>query len=550
MPTLSGYKRLSVFADRLVPGYIRENYPQFVEFIRGFLEWLEVEYKDTQGNIIGQNPYRLLSFILDENNIDTALTTYWNEHKSKYAVSFPDNIDFPKKILFGILRPFYQTKGTEAAIKFLYRLFFGEDVEIFYPSDFILAVSGGEWYKPTILLFSDAMASIGNEPLRTDQISTLPYNLLDLIGAEITGNNSGATAMIDGFGSATYGHATYFTMYIVNVKGKFQVGEPLNIKNGIGNTGLSVQTISIAQTTFQQQTQAGTQTITLSPNDVIQESIGQYRTIYNTVSGISVMQDNYYFQNASYVIRSSQPFEHFNKYIKKIAHVSGLKPFGTYSINLDKIQNISSANIGRGYDGILINKITPINMVGKRNITFGISKHIVASLTYGRFDKQKGLFPYNHIYRVGDIPPNLPNNTFTTKKNEAFPYAMGSWVRLIKPIYMNLVIPVSPFTAGRLQSSYSLRIRTFIGTISNYQINQFTDPNLVINVAHPASITKIINNAQPVSATIGNTTTGAINSNKFVPGTPYYTMPIGAIANMQIRQFNNPNANINFANVV
>ena len=545
-------KKLSIFAERLVPDYIREYYPQFVEFVRGFLEFLESETKDAQGNVV-ENPYKVLSTILDENNFNVAIEKYWNEHKQKYAPLFPDGLSFVKRILFGVLKPFYEVKGTEASVRFLYKLFFQEDIDVQYPSDYILSVSGGEWYQPTVILFGEFSIS-PTEPLRVGDLNALGYKLTDLIGAEIEGTTSKTRGVIDGFGSATYGNTTYFTMYIVDVvkdpttNQGFVPGEALTVLSYFKDfQGSITPQLFIPNTTFTQQS-TGTQ-ITLDPRQVVDDSVGIYRTQQNLISGVSVMQDNYYYQLSSYVIRSGQPFDVFNKYIKPITHPAGLIPFGTYSITIDKSIN-SLSNKGSFIDGILINKITPINEKVSRNITIANQNHIVASMTYGRYDKQKNQFPYTRIYRVGDLPPNMPISDFQTKANLAFPYTMGIWLRLIKPIYLTLTIPISPFTAGRLQSSYSLRQRTMIGTISGYQINQFTNPNLVINVAHPPMVSKIINNAQPVPATIGTTTTGAIDKNKFVPGTPYYTMPIGAIGSLQIQQFNNPNNTIQFANTV
>ena len=61
---------------------------------------------------------------------------------------FPQNILADKRKLLKAAREFYTTKGSENSLKFLFRVLYNENAEVFYPKTQILKASDGKWQIP------------------------------------------------------------------------------------------------------------------------------------------------------------------------------------------------------------------------------------------------------------------------------------------------------------------------------------------------------------------------------------------------------------------
>lgn len=135
---MSSLNKLSTIVDTQLPGFIRENHPIFVEFLQKYYEFLE-----TPGNAV----YELKRF--DENyDIDTARANLLQYFKNKILPSFPDDAELTTERIIKSAREFYAKKGTPDSFKFLFRILYDKDVEIFFPKLQILKASDGKWAQP------------------------------------------------------------------------------------------------------------------------------------------------------------------------------------------------------------------------------------------------------------------------------------------------------------------------------------------------------------------------------------------------------------------
>jgi hypothetical protein len=127
--------------ENQIPYHIREQNPLFVKFLEYYYEFLE----NSKINDITQN-------VLNYNNSDKAsiefLENFFEELKE-----FPKSIQANKRLLAKHIYDIYKSKGTEDALKLLFRLAFNEDINVSYPQDNILRASDGRWIQDSVITF-------------------------------------------------------------------------------------------------------------------------------------------------------------------------------------------------------------------------------------------------------------------------------------------------------------------------------------------------------------------------------------------------------------
>jgi len=129
----------SIVAQRQIPEHIRENYPLFVEFIKTYYDYLQ------------QTQAQELETIRD---VDTTLDEFIDKFKSELSKNFPINLATDKALILKHLREFYLARGSEDSFKFLFRVLFNKEAQLFYPSTQILRASDGRW-KQDVSIFLD-----------------------------------------------------------------------------------------------------------------------------------------------------------------------------------------------------------------------------------------------------------------------------------------------------------------------------------------------------------------------------------------------------------
>lgn len=123
--------------ETVIPPHYQEDYPKFVEFMKGYFEYLQ----QTEG--FGDFVSRLKN-IKDADLVDPNLL---EALKQEYGPGFPDFTAIDDSLLIRIFEYWYRSKGTEEGIVAYFRLFLNSDAEIVYPKDNILRVSDGIWLE-------------------------------------------------------------------------------------------------------------------------------------------------------------------------------------------------------------------------------------------------------------------------------------------------------------------------------------------------------------------------------------------------------------------
>lgn len=131
----------AIAVQRQIPEHIRTNYPVFVEFVKMYYDFLQ------------QSQSQQLESIRD---IDSTLDEFIDKFKDELSKSFPLEMATDKRFILKHLREFYLSRGSESSYNFLFRVLFGKEADLFYPSTQMLRVSDGKWKQDvSIFLTSD-----------------------------------------------------------------------------------------------------------------------------------------------------------------------------------------------------------------------------------------------------------------------------------------------------------------------------------------------------------------------------------------------------------
>lgn len=140
----------SIAVQRQIPQHIRENYPLFVEFIKAYYEYLE------------DNQQIEIEKVRD---IDTSLEKFIDQFRGEISNGIPVDMAADKRMLIKHLREFYAARGSEASYKFIFKVLFNQDSELYYPSAQILRASDGKWNQDVSIFVKSSDTSPNLYPL-------------------------------------------------------------------------------------------------------------------------------------------------------------------------------------------------------------------------------------------------------------------------------------------------------------------------------------------------------------------------------------------------
>jgi hypothetical protein len=126
-------------------------------------------------------------------DVDTTRSDLIQYFKNKIIKNFPDETELSKEKIIKAAREFYQKKGTADSFKFLFKVIYGLDIDVYLPKDDILKVSDGKWKLPQAIRLSVSDSSLvvtgGNVNVFVTTANTVNANGLNLVTAGITSNS-------------------------------------------------------------------------------------------------------------------------------------------------------------------------------------------------------------------------------------------------------------------------------------------------------------------------------------------------------------------------
>jgi hypothetical protein len=157
--------------EQQIPYHIRESSPLFTKFLQYYYEFIE----QSEINEFIQD----IRSINDIDEVDVVFIKQFYEEFKRLPRNIATNERFVAKHIYDL----YKTKGSERSIKLLFKIVYGDDINIRYPSESILRASDGRWVQSKFVTIQfDA---------------TIPSQLVVPTGARLLFNNSFGSYEID-----------------------------------------------------------------------------------------------------------------------------------------------------------------------------------------------------------------------------------------------------------------------------------------------------------------------------------------------------------------
>lgn len=155
----------SLLVYRQLPAFIVQDYPQFALFLRKYYEWAE-QTENGVGRLRNIDTFWDVDVQNDENILQLLYRLLIREIPNAAAVD--------RKFLLKNISEFYRSKGSVESIETLFRILYGEEIELYLPREDIIKASEGNWRKTVTILIDPPTY------LNGDEASIFSY-----IGAEV-----------------------------------------------------------------------------------------------------------------------------------------------------------------------------------------------------------------------------------------------------------------------------------------------------------------------------------------------------------------------------
>lgn len=204
-------KLVSFHIEKQFPAIYREDGKELVQFVKEYYKFLE-----TAENQSIYNGRRMFEY----RDIDTTLERMLIFFKNKYLSELPFNDETIRVVVKNILG-LYRRKGTEDGLKLFFRLFYDEDIKVYYPARDILKPSDSEWKTGNYLEIKP------NNGVFTSNRTNKKYTYRDIIGKTIFGNASKSIAIVDKINLIEINKSLLPIIFISDLTGSFITNESI-----------------------------------------------------------------------------------------------------------------------------------------------------------------------------------------------------------------------------------------------------------------------------------------------------------------------------------
>ena len=297
--TSLGKYNISYYIDELVPDHVESSFPDLVNFLKTYALYLERQNK-SGFYLNALDIQRDIDFVEDE-----LLTELQNE----IGIAIPRDFATNPRMFYKRLVEFYKSRGTPESITSFFRMIFDDDVETYFPFVDILNPSDGDWTDQTAAIIADRTAFT-------------PANVITISGTPtvVSGNNDDNQPIL-------------LDDHVVFVNNSYQT--PV--------TDYAEQVYSDTTTKYKL-----TFTSALSNGDVVRTyAKGLFTTANGFLSDKKFLQDSFYYQQFSYVLKTGKNIADWKNSFTRLVHPAGFKFFGEIVILIQLLdQGNTAAQIG------------------------------------------------------------------------------------------------------------------------------------------------------------------------------------------------------------
>ena len=299
MSNTLGKYNISSYIDDLVPDHVETSFPDLVNFLKTYALYLERS---------NESAFYLNSLDI-QRDIDYVEEKLLTELQNEIGIAVPRDFATNPRTFYKHLIEFYRSRGTPESITSFFRVIYDDEVETYFPFVDLLIPSDGNW--------TDQAAAI-----QADRTAFTPTNTITISGTptEVTGNNDA-------------GNAIFLDDDIVFVNNSFKT------------PGTDYTETVYSDTTTKYKL---TFTTALANNDVVRTyPKGLFTNNDGFLSDKKFLQDSFYYQKFSYVLRTGSNIADWSNAFTRLIHPAGFKFFGEIAILIKVLdQGNTQAQLG------------------------------------------------------------------------------------------------------------------------------------------------------------------------------------------------------------
>ena len=224
---MSTEQKISTVIRTQLPDFITDEYETFIQFIELYYRYLEQSSNILEAGKVIERIKNLQYYQDIDKTIDDFLPIFYKS----FLQGIPSRVVSDKRFLIKHILDFYRSKGTEKSYRFLLKILTGiQNLDFYYPRQDILKLSDGKWYIQKTL----RLLHVTKDDVETDVDDT--ETIKEFIGTLVTGETSGAEAIIDKGEKFYEGGVLIEEITVSSVSGTFLGGETVSTTytNSIG----------------------------------------------------------------------------------------------------------------------------------------------------------------------------------------------------------------------------------------------------------------------------------------------------------------------------
>jgi len=384
------YFNISSFIDDLVPEHIATEYPELIDFIKVYTLYLEHSNKSAF----------YLNQLDHQRDIDMIEEELLTELQSEIGVPIPRSFAASPRIFYRHLVEFYKSRGTPESIISFFKLIYDDNVEIYFPKEDMLIPSDGKWFDQKDSILADA----------TKHTAAYTFTIASPTNIVAGADDSGFKLKMDGD-----------IVYLDGVHQEFNTWA-----GGVYLDGDEW----INYIKFDEE---------LTVGQIVEVyKVGLFSTNDGFASDKKYIQDSFFYQKFSYVLRTGKSIDDWKNAFTRLVHPAGFIFFGEILIMVEMLDSMNNQQQpGYQKDGLprnifidliaanpaAINIITQDAIYGPTNLKY--HDKVYASYTYrmdhGTFVEKELHYDNDVVTRIGFVDhfDNIKFKNFRPMKDYA-----------------------------------------------------------------------------------------------------------------------------------
>lgn len=142
------HQNFSYITEFEIPEWVRIEYPKYAKFITTYFNFLDADdsYTESLGTST-PSPNYILQELLDRFSVTHYHGDFLETLLQQYCIDFPEDKSIDTRLMIKRIRDFYTAKGSRKSIEHFFNMVYGENIEVFRPSEYVLRASDGIWNK-------------------------------------------------------------------------------------------------------------------------------------------------------------------------------------------------------------------------------------------------------------------------------------------------------------------------------------------------------------------------------------------------------------------